>query len=265
VQFELVGSLLGLALYNSVILDVHFPLVVYRKLKHESVSLNDLQDFRPEVAQNLKVLLEYQNDDLESVFSLDFTITRESWGQVVEEELIPNGKSIPVTQKNKRAYVQAYLKWLLVDSVANQFNAFARGFHNVAGGPALDLFRAEELQLAVTGSSDLDFEALQKATLYEEPYSATHTTVQQFWSVVHSLSPEDKRKFLAFSTGSDRAPIKGLGSLKFVVSRAGPDSERLLTAHTCFNHVLLPEYSSRDKLETKLRAAIQESEGFGLI
>jgi hypothetical protein len=34
---------------------------------------------------------------------------------------------------------------------------------------------------------------------------------------------------------------------------------------SCFNHALLPEYSSRDKLEAKLRAAISNSEGFGLI
>lgn len=40
---------------------------------------------------------------------------------------------------------------------------------------------------------------------------------------------------------------------------------RLPTSHTCFNHLLLPEYSSRDKLEAKLRAAILQSEGFGLL
>lgn len=31
-EFELVGVILGLAIYNGVILDVHFPLVVYKKL-----------------------------------------------------------------------------------------------------------------------------------------------------------------------------------------------------------------------------------------
>jgi hypothetical protein len=30
IQNELVGSLIGLALYNSVIVDVNFPLAVYR-------------------------------------------------------------------------------------------------------------------------------------------------------------------------------------------------------------------------------------------
>jgi hypothetical protein len=31
-RFEFVGMLLGLALYNSVHLDIHFPEIVYKKL-----------------------------------------------------------------------------------------------------------------------------------------------------------------------------------------------------------------------------------------
>lgn len=33
---------------------------------------------------------------------------------------------------------------------------------------------------------------------------------------------------------------------------------------TCFNTLQLPEYATREKLAAKLRAAIKESEGFGL-
>ena len=32
IKFELIGSILGLAIYNGVILDVHLPMVVYKKL-----------------------------------------------------------------------------------------------------------------------------------------------------------------------------------------------------------------------------------------
>ena len=39
---------------------------------------------------------------------------------------------------------------------------------------------------------------------------------------------------------------------------------RLPSAHTCFNHVLLPDYSSKDKMKEKLLKAIVNSEGFGL-
>ena len=51
-----------------------------------------------------------------------------------------------------------------------------------------------------------------------------------------------------FTTGTDRIPIRGLSSLTFIISRNGPDSNRLPTAHTCFNHLLLPEYKTKNKL-----------------
>ena len=38
-EFRLVGIVIGLAIYNGVILDVHFPLVVYKKLLHPPVTL----------------------------------------------------------------------------------------------------------------------------------------------------------------------------------------------------------------------------------
>ena len=42
-----------------------------------------------------------------------------------------------------------------------------------------------------------------------------------------------------FCTGSDRVPLGGLKSLKFVVQKHA-NSIHLPTAHTCFNVLLLP-------------------------
>jgi ubiquitin-protein ligase E3 A len=78
------------------------------------------------------------------------------------------------------------------------------------------------------------------------------------------MDEDSKRKFLQFTTGCDRAPVSGLRNLIIYVGRQCEDSERLPTAHTCFNHILIPEYASKDKLKIKLLTAIQNSEGFGL-
>jgi len=43
-QFTLIGIVLGLAIYNSVILDIHFPMVVYRKLMGKLGTFEDLKD-----------------------------------------------------------------------------------------------------------------------------------------------------------------------------------------------------------------------------
>jgi ubiquitin-protein ligase E3 A len=40
-----------------------------------------------------------------------------------------------------------------------------------------------------------------------------------FWRVVHAMTETQKRRLLFFATGSDRAPIDGLGALPFVIRR----------------------------------------------
>lgn len=44
-QFTLVGIVLGLAIYNNIILPVNFPMVVYRKLMGKRGSFEDLLDW----------------------------------------------------------------------------------------------------------------------------------------------------------------------------------------------------------------------------
>ena len=46
-QFTLIGIVLGLAIYNNCILDVHFPMVVYRKLMGKKGTFLDLGDSHP--------------------------------------------------------------------------------------------------------------------------------------------------------------------------------------------------------------------------
>jgi len=136
---------------------------------------------------------------------------------------------------------------------------------HVASSDVLLLIRAEELERLAVGSESLDFASLREAASYEDGFDADSEQVQWLWEAVDSFSPDDKKRFLQFATGTHRAPIRGLGSLNFVLSCAGADSDRLPSAHTCFNHMLVPRYATKEKLVAKLKAAIAESEGFGLM
>lgn len=53
-EFELVGLLLGVAIYNSIIIDLQMPSAVYKKLKKEKMTLTDLEELQPSLAQGLK-------------------------------------------------------------------------------------------------------------------------------------------------------------------------------------------------------------------
>ena len=146
----------------------------------------------------------------------------------------------------------------------SQINAFRSGFYYILGGRALELFQAEELKTLVVGIDELDFSALEANASYEGRYDANHPTVRAFWKCVSGMSRDEQIEFLRFTTGCSRAPLGGLGKLNFKLQRSGPDGEALPTAHTCFNTLLLPDYSTFDKLKRKLLIAIHQYEGFGL-
>jgi len=263
-EFELIGILLGVAIYNGVILDIRFPHVVYKKLMQQSLTLADLKMAFPSLGANMQQLLDFEGD-VESTFALCMQVCYEEFGERRSFDLTPGGGDIAVTSHNRDEYVRLYTRYLLEDSIERQFNAFTRGFHSVCGGDCLQLFRWEELELLICGSPVLDFEALERVAQYDDGYSRDHPTIVLLWQTIHELPLELKKKFLFFSTGSDRVPIKGLGNLNFVISRNGTDEARLPSAHTCFNHLLLPEYTSKETLLGQLMKAISDTEGFHII
>jgi ubiquitin-protein ligase E3 A len=74
------------------------------------------------------------------------------------------------------------------------------------------MLKPEELELIICGTQNLDFIELEKASRYDDGYEKTSLTIQHLWEVIHSLTEEEKKKFLFFLTGCDRAPINGLGN-----------------------------------------------------
>eukprot|EP00826_Nyctotherus_ovalis_P036151 TRINITY_DN3187_c0_g7_i2.p2 TRINITY_DN3187_c0_g7~~TRINITY_DN3187_c0_g7_i2.p2 ORF type:complete len:352 (-),score=92.51 TRINITY_DN3187_c0_g7_i2:1273-2328(-) len=264
IKFELVGFILGLALYNSVILDVHFPRVVYKKLLELKPEFSDLADFSPSIAQSLDFILKYKEPDLEDILTCTFTVDTDTYGRKDSVELVPGGSSIFVSQSNKHEYVQKYLEWLFDKSVSRSFEAFKKGFSKLYGGELKSNCDPEEFQLLVCGSPVLDFHELERTAKYEGGYTRNSEPIVNFWSIIHELDLEHKKKFLFFSTGSDRAPIGGLANMPFSILKNGLDGNQLPSAHTCFNYLLLPPYKSREKMKEKLHIAINNSEGFGL-
>ncbi|XP_074650630.1 ubiquitin-protein ligase E3A-like [Tubulanus polymorphus] len=265
-QFTLIGIVLGLAIYNNVILDVHFPMVVYRKLLGKIGTFEDLKDSHPSLANGLQELLDYEGNVEETVMHNYRIGYQDVFGNNLTHDLKENGDEIPVTNENRQEFVDLYADFLLNKSIERQFGAFKRGFAMVTDeSPIKMLFRPEEVELLVCGSKDFEFYDLENAAEYDGGFTADSQTIKDFWSVVHDFTDEQKRKLLQFTTGSDRVPVGGLSKLKLIISKNGPDSERLPTSHTCFNVLLLPSYASKDKLRERLLKAITYAKGFGML
>ncbi|XP_040530098.1 probable E3 ubiquitin-protein ligase HECTD2 isoform X2 [Gallus gallus] len=275
-EFRLVGALMGLAVYNSITLDIRFPPCCYKKLlsppivpcDHNTlvgicdVTLDDLFQIMPELAHGLSELLSYEGNVEEDFYST-FQVFQEEFGVIKSYNLKPNGDKIPVTNQNRKEYVQLYVDFLLNKSIYKQFAAFYYGFHSVCASYALLLLRPEEVEILVCGSPELDMSALQRSTQYEG-YQKTDVTIRYFWDVVLGFSLDLQKKLLHFATGSDRVPVGGMADLNFKISKSEASTSWLPVAHTCFNQLCLPPYKNKKELKQKLIIGISNAEGFGL-
>jgi hypothetical protein len=115
-QFQLIGTVLGLALYNGVILDVRFPRYVYRKLMGISPNLDDLAEVQPDVAKGLSALLDFEGD-VEETFMQSFTVNYDYFGEIRTVELKPDGAELPVTNENRDEFVALFVQHKLQESV----------------------------------------------------------------------------------------------------------------------------------------------------
>ncbi|KAG7693784.1 hypothetical protein KL915_004074 [Ogataea haglerorum] len=264
--YYLVGVVLGLAIYNSTILDLRLPKALYKKLMGQKVTLNDFIQLNPDVGHNFKRLLKLEDvSDLELFFTISYS---DIFGDIHHEDLIRDGSSIKVTNENKYEYVERYCSFFLNEKVKAPFKSFLNGFQHVIGGNALSLFTPEEIELILIGedyrNQKIDIEILKSVTKYNG-FSETDNTVKWFWDYFERKSAADQRKILFFITGSDRLPATGLPSLTFKITKlVDPNLDHLPIAHTCFNELCLYAYRSEEIFVSKLDKAIWYSEGFGL-
>ena len=99
INFELIGILMGLAIYNNIILDVSFPQAIYKLLLFEEPNFDDLKEWQPDIAQSLEYILNYAEETpLEEALGMNFTIQVENFGEHRDVELMPGGTEVFVNE-----------------------------------------------------------------------------------------------------------------------------------------------------------------------
>ena len=270
--YHFIGRFIGKAVFDSVNLDCHFTRSFYKQILSLPVEIKDMEDFDPILYINLRWIVE--NDITEANGFDDFTFTTDvvEFGTVKSVELKENGASIPVTAVNKKEYVQLLTEFKLITSIKPQIDAFLSGFNEIITPPLISVFNAQELELLISGMPEIDLDDWRCNCEYHGGYTIASPQIKWFWQAVHSFDSEMQAKLLHFVTGSSKVPLEGFfmlqgsnGIHKFQIHRVRP-SELLPTAHTCFNHLNLPEYETYELLRHKLVLALKEGgTGFGFI
>ncbi|MCL7039483.1 hypothetical protein MKW94_010086 [Papaver nudicaule] len=272
--FKFVGRVVGKALFDGQLLDVHFTRSFYKHILGVKVTYHDIEAIDPDYFKNLKWMLE---NDISDVLDLTFSMDADEEklilyekAEVTDYELIPGGRNIRVTEENKHEYVDLVAEHRLTTAIRPQINAFLEGFNELIPRELISIFNDKELELLISGLPDIDLDDMRANTEYSG-FSAASPIIQWFWEVAQGFSKEDKARLLQFVTGTSKVPLEGFsalqgisGSQRFQIHKAYGSPDHLPSAHTCFNQLDLPEYPSKQHLEERLLLAIHEAnEGFG--
>ncbi|XP_028080491.1 E3 ubiquitin-protein ligase UPL6-like isoform X1 [Camellia sinensis] len=268
--FHFLGTVLAKAMFEGILVDIPFATFFLSKLKQKYNYLNDLPSLDPELYRHLIFLKHYEGDT--SKLELYFVIVNNEYGEQTEEELLPGGKSIRVTNENVITFIHLIANHRLNSQIRQQSSHFLRGFQQLIQKDWIDMFNEHELQLLISGSLDgFDVEDLRAHTNYAGGYHSEHYVIDMLWAVLKNFSMENQMKFLKFVTGCSRGPLLGFKYLEplFCIQRAAGNAseealDRLPTSATCMNLLKLPPYRSKEQMEQKLLYAINADAGFDL-
>ncbi|XP_029461928.1 E3 ubiquitin-protein ligase HECW2 [Rhinatrema bivittatum] len=265
--FRFSGRILGLALIHQYLLDAFFTRPFYKALLRILCDLSDLEYLDEEFHQSLQWM---KDNDIHDILDLTFTVNEEVFGQITERELKPGGANIPVTEKNKKDYIERMVKWRIERGVVQQTESLVRGFYEVVDARLVSVFDARELELVIAGTAEIDLSDWRNNTEYRGGYHDNHIVIRWFWAAVERFNNEQRLRLLQFVTGTSSIPYEGFASLRgsngprrFCVEKWGKITA-LPRAHTCFNRLDLPPYPSFSMLYEKLLTAVEETSTFGL-
>lgn len=286
--FRFIGRVLGKALYENIAIApqfAHFFLAQLQQHKDSLLSLytqlvSELATFDAELAKNLLFLKNYDGDI--SLLDLSFSVTDTLLGQVVERDLIPQGRDCPVTNVNRHQYVALVAKYYLYDRLQPQAGALLQGLRDLVPTDYLSLFSAAEWQLVISGDTAQTkaeiIRDLQAHVQYAGGYFALDPVILRFWQVLQRddwFNAQDLSLLLQFVTACPRPPSLGFAALTpaFTIQRCSSNNSsssgdveqlRLPTASTCFNVLKLPPYPTAELMRDKLQQAIRSKSGFDL-
>lgn len=286
-EYRLSGILLGLAIYNGILLEVPFSSLLFKFLLEndgdgdgdDGDPISFLYHINPSLHYSLSNLLKVEEGDWDSL-SLYWEITLPPpLGLVFNLRVMSHTHEIdePVSYVDRLLYIKslASLYHPRGPLIKDSFKVFKEGFrriHNTNDYLLLNM-HYKEVSLLIEGEgigTIEDWKDLSERIQYENGFSLHSPVIEILWNGFLLLNEmaEWRERFLHFVTGSRKAPIGGLRVLDIKIIKNGI-SWLLPTSHTCFNTFLLPEYpleeeGDKEKVISYIKKSLENMTGFGL-
>jgi len=188
---------------------------VFKHLLGWPITFEDLCAQDEEYYNSLKKLA--QMEDV-TAMCLDFTVTEENMGSHDEVELIEGGAMKEVTNENLQEYLEANLRYKMLDRCQSQMTELMLGFFDIVPESALTVFDSNELELILCGLPTIEMDDWEANTIYSGAFESKgrqNQVVQWFWEIVRDdFDQELKARLLQFVTGTSGVPSRGFAYLQ---------------------------------------------------
>ncbi|KAL3897632.1 MAG: hypothetical protein SGCHY_003280 [Lobulomycetales sp.] len=253
-EYRFVGRLIGMSIDHKAVLGIYFVPSFYKLLLGEKLVFQDLKVEDPLLYDSLLWIKENDITDLD--LGLTFSVNLEDQRSI---DLKNEGSHIQLTQENKREYIQLYSEWRLAERTRLQFAAMRNGITDfidinamrVVGSTARRM-SYKDLELYIGGLREINVKEWKAYTHYgvSRQNNSTHISAQtrrMFWDILENMDQKDLARLLKFATGSSRVPLGGFAAMKptfHISSVIGWKDNHRPMSHTCFNRLVLPNYTN---------------------
>ena len=261
------GKLSAKSLIDKVNISELLNLTITKYILKKTVNLEDLKFYDISIYNSLKEIRDFKDiNSNEFLKEIKFVWNiKDENGEIKEIELIEGGKNINLNNENKNLFIEKVIFYETYVRYEEQIEKMREGFFSLFKEETFKLFNPEEFNFQLSGQKTIDLEDWKKNTIYKGHYNENNQTIKYFWEILSELSQNDLFIFFHFCTSSSHVPIDGFNSLKgvnnkiqkftiepklsLILDESKNKEFRLIEAKTCFNRILLPEYSSKEEMK----------------
>lgn len=267
------GQIIGMAVRCGIPLPLSMMPHFWMILVDEPITDTYIANYDPDLHRYLQEIKTITDPDTFDVFLEQNQYPNMVWQSIdgEEVELTKGGKSSQLSFELRLQYVDLILELRKNELLCrDKMDCILAGMYTLLPMAFIrGLFTWEELELKVCGSADIDLNLLKKYSIYQVGISEDDRHIQDFWSVLQSLSSQQLKKFIKFACNQERIPKPQDASflpppypLKIAPADAREENQDslLIRAETCIFMVKIPRYSSYDVMHDKVLYSIQSSE-----
>eukprot|EP00388_Colpodella_angusta_P009105 GDKJ01024427.1.p1 GENE.GDKJ01024427.1~~GDKJ01024427.1.p1 ORF type:complete len:1076 (+),score=296.14 GDKJ01024427.1:2264-5491(+) len=203
VHLTFIGRLLGMSFIQDLSLPLDLPSIFWKRLLKQMPTMEDLRRCDLSTAEVIQRVMDCV-DENELAKLNQFMIVASVDHRLKPHELVPSGHQIRVTMKNRKTFIDAALKFKLIEELEPVIHPIRTGLASVLGESALKFALPQELEVDVCGNKDYSIALLKKYSRANQ-YS-NNQVLEWLWEVLEEFTAEQRTEFMRFVWGRSRLP-----------------------------------------------------------